>query len=81
MKDERKALKAKRERLRRKLQRHFSIPVMERDYAEVERIVDQLDEVRQRLYELEVAKHKHPAETAQRVAEQRHAEAVASHIG
>jgi len=45
-------LTRRREKLRRQLQRHFSMPVVERDYAEFEKIVDELDDLRRRLSEI-----------------------------
>ncbi len=42
----------RRDSLRRKLQRHFSLPVQERDYDSLDRVVDELEKVRRRLSEL-----------------------------
>ena len=41
-----KRLVRRREQLRLKLKDHFSLPVLERNYREFERVIDELDEVR-----------------------------------
>lgn len=51
-KDELEQLTRRRELLRRRLQKHFSTPPVARDYAEFEKIVDELEELRQRLFEI-----------------------------
>jgi len=51
-KKEAERLTRRREQLRRQLQRHFSLPVAERDYSEFEKVVDELDDLRKRLSEL-----------------------------
>jgi len=45
-------LTKRRELLRHRLQRHFSTPPVARDYAEFEKIVDELDELRTRLFKI-----------------------------
>ena len=51
-KREAERLTKRREQLRRRLQKHFSLPVVERDYSEFEKIVDELDDLRRRLSEI-----------------------------
>ena len=45
-------LTKRREFLRRRLQEHFSTPPVARNYTEFEKIVDELDELRRRLFEI-----------------------------
>lgn len=42
----------RREVLRRKLKKHFSLPVQERNYKSFEKIVDELEELRRRVCEI-----------------------------
>jgi uncharacterized membrane protein YccC len=51
-KKETERLEKRREQLRRQLQRHFSLPAVERDYSEFEKVVDELDELRRRLFDI-----------------------------
>jgi len=51
-KKEAERLARRREQLRRRLQKHFTTPVVERDYSEFEKIVDELDDVRRRLSDM-----------------------------
>jgi hypothetical protein len=56
--DKTKALKRLQDRrnvLRVKLKKHFSLPISERNYAEFEEIVDELDGLRMKIYSLKEA--------------------------
>ncbi|MGE5280389.1 MAG: hypothetical protein ACM3L6_06575 [Deltaproteobacteria bacterium] len=48
-------LTKRREQLRSLLQEHFSRTPVERDYAEFDRVVDELEDVRQRLFRIKNA--------------------------
>jgi hypothetical protein len=51
-KREMERLMRRREQLRRRLQEHFSVPPVARDYEQFEKIVDELDELRERLFRI-----------------------------
>lgn len=52
MKMEEQKLRRRRDELREKLKEHFSLPVVHRNYRSFELIVDELDELRQKLARL-----------------------------
>ncbi len=45
-----KVLAKRREELRLRLKDHFCLPVSQRNYKEFEMVVDELDEVREKMY-------------------------------
>jgi hypothetical protein len=45
-------LSKRREVLRRKLKKHFLLPVQERNYNDFEEVVDELDSVRKKIHEI-----------------------------
>jgi hypothetical protein len=45
-------LNKRREVLRRKLQKHFSLPIQERNYGSFEKVVDELDDLRRKIREI-----------------------------
>ena len=51
-KSELKKLEKRREELRHKLKVHFCLPTSQRNYKEFESVVDELDELRKKVYML-----------------------------
>jgi hypothetical protein len=47
-------LSKRRELLRRKLKKHFSLPIQDRSYSDFEAVVDELDAVRKMIHQLKI---------------------------